>query len=275
MPVTVNACTSCLHGYVGPVPDTRWFDTFYRDIYWQIYSFGGMSNERRLSESRGGQIVQRIKPLLNASPSRVMDVGCGSCGMLPVVRREFPNALLIATDPSSEAVETARNEGADEVYQTAWRDSEDRSNGPAGVSLATCIHVLEHVRDPLEMLGNLRRAMSDGGYLYLEVPNLMSSKWFGIGFFHLAHVNYFGSASLQLALEKTGFKVLETLEGVTREWPWGVGMLAVAAPPDTRADPPEGVGVNELVGRVRKQLAVGRPGIARKIYGKLRSLIRG
>jgi SAM-dependent methyltransferase len=47
---------------------------------------------------------------------------------------------------------------------------EDLSEVPRGMSVAICHHVLEHVPDPLECLGQLRDILAVGGRLIMCVP---------------------------------------------------------------------------------------------------------
>lgn len=60
-------------------------------------------------------------------------------------------------------------------------------DGLGSMDLASCIHVLEHVSDPLEFLKKMAKTMKDDGYLLIEVPSDMSPG----GAMRLSHTYYF------------------------------------------------------------------------------------
>ncbi len=64
-----------------------------------------------------------------------------------------------------------------------------------------CTQVLEHVKEPQEVLGELHRVLKDGGLLYLSVPQ-------GWGVHQAPHDYYrYTCYGLEYLLKKTGFKI--------------------------------------------------------------------
>lgn len=76
-------------------------------------------------------------------------------------------------------------------------------------------HTLEHYRDPDSYLDFISNQVREGGYFYLDVPNLGS---IGDGqhfddFFYDKHLFYFTLGHLKAWVESKGFEVLECAEG--------------------------------------------------------------
>lgn len=73
-----------------------------------------------------------------------------------------------------------------------------------------CTHVLEHLRQPIESLYEIKNALTDDGIIYIEVPlqldelNNSQSKTI---FMH-EHINFFNPKSLKSLLELAGFETI-------------------------------------------------------------------
>jgi 2-polyprenyl-3-methyl-5-hydroxy-6-metoxy-1,4-benzoquinol methylase len=75
--------------------------------------------------------------------------------------------------------------------------------------LVVMSHILEHVQDPLGMLGEIRQRMNHGGYLYVTVPNVACwearlSGWIG---YQPYHFTYFSQETLTSAFVRSGFHI--------------------------------------------------------------------
>lgn len=94
----------------------------------------------------------------------ILDAGCGSGRMLQELVR-YGQVCGIELDP--QAAEVARARGLGEVRvgkleELPWE--------PQTFDLITCLDVLEHTRDDLVTLTELRRVCTPGGWLLLTVP---------------------------------------------------------------------------------------------------------
>ena len=79
--------------------------------------------------------------------------------------------------------------------------------------LVYCSHTLEHLSSPRQVLGQIRRAMTRDGVLFVEVPNLdfigredVLEEWFID-----KHLYHFSQNTLQRYLQITGFRLAEGL----------------------------------------------------------------
>jgi 2-polyprenyl-3-methyl-5-hydroxy-6-metoxy-1,4-benzoquinol methylase len=94
---------------------------------------------------------------------------------------------------------------------------------------ATCIHVLEHVYRPQQVVEELHRVLKKGGRLYIETPNIRSiffptlSKNMTWNFFDdPTHIRPYTTASLSIMCKEAGFKVIKC--GIYREWKYALSL---------------------------------------------------
>lgn len=114
--------------------------------------------------------------------ARVLDYGCGNGRMFPLWHDRGHDYLGV--DYSSANVDFAR-ELASKIAPNARTKAEFlcgtldtiamENQGPFSVVFLS--HVLEHVKDPTELLSELRRLSSRNAFLYVEVPNAFTYAW--------------------------------------------------------------------------------------------------
>lgn len=74
----------------------------------------------------------------------------------------------------------------------------------------TLFHVLEHIRDPISFLENIKKILKPRGALIIEVPNckdmlLSVSKEYRDFYWQLAHLSYFSEKTLKEIIKNSGF----------------------------------------------------------------------
>jgi 2-polyprenyl-3-methyl-5-hydroxy-6-metoxy-1,4-benzoquinol methylase len=131
-----------------------------------------------------------------------------------------------------------------------------------------CSLVLEHVRDPLTELRQMRGMLMDGGVLCVVVPNefnklqqRLAERWQYSPFAQI-HFNYFTPASLRALLRRAGFEVLATEATFPIEW------FALNTPLNYVKRPKLGRWAHRLRMLFEAGLLVGAPGWKRRLYGK-------
>lgn len=221
-------CPRCGLAMTNPRPSDAWLEQFYREGYWSTY-IGNRFRDlddlfvRDRCLQRATQIVDAVAALLPVPPGSVIDIGAGQGGLLVALRNRFPDATLHGIEPSKEGVAFCRERHDIDVRQARIDDLPVENQPPA--DLVTLIHVLEHLTDPVDALKNAARMTAPGGRLYVEVPNVMSNRWFGHAFLHIAHLFNFTEQSLLRAGAKAGLKPVKVLHGPSDHWPWAVGVL--------------------------------------------------
>ena len=180
-----------------------------------------------------------------STSSRLLDVGCGDGRYLRAARALGWEGVGVERDAAW--AQLARQVSGAPVYVAA--ENWERNWPAARFGVITLWHVLEHLRDPLETVAQLRRQLVPGGFLLLEVPNATSwqSQWAGERWLHWdppRHLWHFTPDALRHLLERVGFRDcwLQTGGNVPgwrrdrhgREWlpfgpAWLLARLAVAA----------------------------------------------
>ena len=104
--------------------------------------------------------------------------------------------------------------------------------------IITLIDIIEHVSNPIQLLENVFRYLSDDGIGAVVTPdvnswmaNIFRSKWWH---FRIGHIGYFQKKTLYLALDNAGFKPINLvrpgwyfsadylLERLNNYWPGNV-----------------------------------------------------
>ena len=222
-------CRRCAMAMVSPRPDAIWFSQFYRDHFWPLYVGSRFTDlddmyVRDQCAERSHQIWDAIEPILKFSPQNYLDVGCGQGAMLAEFRSRFPDAACDGIEPSVDAAKYCFARHGFQIKTRAW-DSLGEGDLPGPFDLVTIIHVLEHVLDPVVVLAQAVERLSDNGFIYVEVPDLLSDRWSGKDFFHIAHVSYFHEISLRTLFLRCGLEVISVVRGAAEVWPWAIGFV--------------------------------------------------
>ena len=145
-----------------------------------------------------------------------LDIGSGT-GLMMEVAQEF-GWTSYGVEPNEVSNRIAVGKGLRARH--GWFPAENY--GGRRFDLVTMIDVLEHIADLGSFLGEAAAAVTDGGHLFIQVPNLNSLCLQLCGADHhsnngLFHVNYFSPATLKTVVERAGFEHLHT-ESILTEW---------------------------------------------------------
>jgi ubiquinone/menaquinone biosynthesis C-methylase UbiE len=227
--LNVVACWRCGMGMISPRPQSHWFDEFYENNYWPVYI---SSRFKDLDEiyiddrcaARAEQIFTAITTSFHQAPSSYLDVGCGQGAMLAEFRKRYPTARYVGVEPSPDAAEFCRRRHGIDIEVVQW-NSLDADKLPGPFDLITLIHVLEHVVDPVSVLSCAVQRLSEASLIYVEVPDLLSNRWLGKDFFHIAHIWYFHEIALRNLFLRCGLDVVSITRGAAEVWPWAIGFV--------------------------------------------------
>ncbi len=210
-------CLKCGLQWSSPIPSeeelSRFYENFFaghrvRDEFPQYVQLA----ERSLNHQFG--VVQSIAPSLNY-PGRFLDVGCGGGHYVCAAGRFGWEAYGIEVDAS--AVRKAVEMGLKNIYNCYPRES---PFCPGFFDVIKAMHVLEHCTDPTGFLQDLARLLRARGVLIIDVPNqasiiakfkvILSRLGLRDDYGYLQpplHLYAFTPRTLELILEKSGFKV--------------------------------------------------------------------
>lgn len=209
----IVTCRSCLVRYVNPRPAPDELAAMYRDGYFSptLAQAAGWHHLRHDAMKQATaqlrlQLLQEFHP-----QGRLLDVGCGG-GMFAHVAREA-GWSAIGLEASPEAAAHAARERR--IPIVAGR-LEQLPFAGRRFDAVTMLDVLEHLFSPRTCLTEVRALLAPQGILLIETPNMAGWLPRLMGSRHPwvrppEHLTYFTPATLRLALERAGFRVLRLL----------------------------------------------------------------
>jgi SAM-dependent methyltransferase len=232
-PIELVACSQCGHVFNAA------FDSGL------IAYSPGYENSQHASTVFAGYaeaLVDRLVRTYELEGSSIVDIGCGRGDLLRMLVARAGGAGY-GFDPSYHGSEG----GADDAVRIVREYFDAPHARDLQPGLVCCRHVLEHVPDPVVFLTQMREALAAAGdpVLYLEVPN--GTHLFRTGCVWdvlYEHYSYFSAHSLELALLKSGFEVLNLYED------FGSQFLCVDARVARSADRPRLAQLEETVSAV-------------------------
>lgn len=164
--IATVVCARCGLAYLSPRPTAEALAQFYAE-----YS-QGLPPETVVRED--GPFVRSSRSRADAAtqvlsgPGKVVEIGC-SYGLFleEMVARGHD---VLGLEPSKPESEVARSRLGPAAVRNAGLEAlePDGSN-----DLVALFHVLEHLRDPLTALRQIREALKPGGFVHIEVPNML------------------------------------------------------------------------------------------------------
>lgn len=163
---------------------------------------------RRFCESK--------KILVGIKARKILDVGCHDGRFTFEVSKLFPQAAIYGIDISSEAIRFAKSKYPTINFLVARAEKLPFPDNT--FDLINCFEVLEHVKDPRQVIRAIYRVLKPGGTFIVLIPTdnlLFRIIWllwtrFGPGrVWHNTHIQQFENQALEKILEKEGFKLLQ------------------------------------------------------------------
>lgn len=162
-------CNYCQTLFQSPRPSIEAFEAFYRSSessrYWAEVFFPAVAEIRREKIFRPR--VDRLARMCaeqGIQVDRLIDVGAGYGIFLDEWRYRFPEANILAIEPSSFLAAECRHKG----FETVEDIVENIVGHDDSADLVTCFEVLEHVHAPLEFLKDLAALARPGGYVFIS-----------------------------------------------------------------------------------------------------------
>lgn len=141
----------------------------------------------------------------------VLDIGCGTGGLLNKLRKFFKNDSYGA-DISSEALKIAKRKYQGMNFFIIDLEKIDRKHR-SQYNTVICSEVLEHVKKLKQAVKNLNFLLKKEGLLFISVPYQMQY-WTPHDEFS-GHVRRFEKNKLESLLKRSGFRILERFS-------WGI-----------------------------------------------------
>ena len=167
---------------------------------------------RRYAEMTADRVINRYELV----GKRIVEIGSGNGDFL----RLLCNAgnLGEGYDPSQPTSRSEARNGSVEIIGRNFTAEDAR-----GADFVCCRHVLEHLPDPMALLGQLRESLDfrDDTVVFFEVPNgLFTLDRLGIWDIIHEHVSYFMPSSLVRAFHRAGFTVCSADSAFDDQYLW-------------------------------------------------------
>jgi 2-polyprenyl-3-methyl-5-hydroxy-6-metoxy-1,4-benzoquinol methylase len=177
------------------------------------------SQEGRILQMRW--LLRKARKVRPAAKS-VLDVGAGS-GLL-VGEAQRLGLKAVGVEPSHSLVELASRLYGLHLVQGVFPHPALSNRRFDCIFL---VDIIEHVANPVELLTHCASALAADGILIMITPNVDSvvARLLGRRWWHLriAHVGYFGKASLAKAVERAGLIIVQQFYA---KWFFRIGYLA-------------------------------------------------
>jgi glycosyltransferase involved in cell wall biosynthesis/SAM-dependent methyltransferase len=214
----VVRCDDCRFMLLNPQPS----DSELEEIYGADYFLDDEESAAgQLKAATARQYLDLISQYRGGEKGgRLLEVGCGRGELLVEAAKAGYDVTGIELSPIAAATAASRlsdvigNNGCPVFCSTL----EEADLQPASFDVCVLADVIEHARDPLEMLRRVRAALKPGGVMLLATPSLdswsarlLKKNWME---FKPEHLSYFDRNTLRNALFLAGFE--QTV--VTRGW---------------------------------------------------------
>lgn len=197
---TVLFCETCRTGFLASLPqDDR---SYQEKSYWESRKLGERKNALQKLGAEQTRWLDAIGLEVFAE-AVVAEFGAGHGLFLDLVQQAAVSTM--AVEPATFLRQELEARG-----HTAYAAVEDMPDAAADVLVS--FDTLEHVRDPMAIVGQLQRVLRPGGQCIIGVPNFddflkaICPAYLSF-FYHASHLYYFSLQSLQHMLQQHGFKL--------------------------------------------------------------------
>jgi SAM-dependent methyltransferase len=207
--MTNVVCRRCGLVYANPRLARGPLDAFYRDwVYPEFLDASGRFTNRLLDSSRTqADATFRFFRQHSKAPlegRQLLEIGCGLGDFLLLARRAEADVLgvemegLYAAHAEASGLPVVRNHVEAMAFDRRF-------------DIVAMFHVLEHLENPRDTLTSIGPRLSEGGQLFIEVPNILGPWRQTLAeFFRIEHLYNFSIRTLESLLAATGYRIVAT-----------------------------------------------------------------
>lgn len=136
---------------------------------------------------------------------KILDYGCGSGFLQVEFEKNFPNVRAFGVDNSKEAIEFCHKRGISNVK--LCKDTKIPFKNQL-FDVVVAIDLLEHIKDDLKALKEIKRVLKNSGlgiFLVPSHPYLWSKRDL-----ELKHFRRYQTGELKMKCQETGFKIIDS-----------------------------------------------------------------
>jgi 2-polyprenyl-3-methyl-5-hydroxy-6-metoxy-1,4-benzoquinol methylase len=192
--LAISFCNDCSLVQQAEIPSDEELKIYYSHNYRQDYK-STYSPKPKYVRRAGMTALDRIKFLeshLPLSNKVLLDIGAGGGEFVYMAQKRGLQSKGI--EPNLGYSTFSKEQYGVEVKTAMLSDVQDSS-----ADIVTLFHVFEHMAKPLEVMKKLYSSIKDGGYLFIEVPNILQADASPHNIYFKAHLFYYSKYTLACA----------------------------------------------------------------------------
>ena len=193
-PLAISFCNDCSLVQQAEIPSDEELKIYYSHNYRQDYK-STYSPKPKYVRRAGMTALDRIKFLESYIPLSnqvLLDIGAGGGEFVYMAQKRGLQSKGI--EPNLGYSTFSKEQYGVEVKTAMLSDVQDSS-----ADIVTLFHVFEHMAKPLEVMKKLYSSIKDGGYLFIEVPNIFQADASPHNIYFKAHLFYYSKFTLACA----------------------------------------------------------------------------
>ena len=193
-PLAISFCNDCSLVQQAEIPSDEELKIYYSHNYRQDYK-STYSPKPKYVRRAGMTALDRIKFLESYVPLSnqvLLDIGAGGGEFVYMAQKRGLQSKGI--EPNLGYSTFSKEQYGVEVKTSMLSDVQDSS-----ADIVTLFHVFEHMAKPLEVMKKLYSSIKDGGYLFIEVPNIFQADASPHNIYFKAHLFYYSKYTLACA----------------------------------------------------------------------------
>ncbi len=205
-------CSSCGTHFLYPQPDEEQLEIYYDGQFREEVHTEGYYDEAALTKvfhkffPEARQRVMRVESELKSSDD-ILEIGCSVGYFLSAVSDKVNRVYGTEWDNRAQAYIT------DKIHSNKIKTARNPQDFGQSFDKIFMFHVLEHISDPITFLKGLRPLLKDGGFIYIEVPNVddilvktFNCSAFKDFYYKKAHLFNFNKVGLKYIFELSGYQ---------------------------------------------------------------------
>lgn len=216
-------CNDCGFVYHDPQLDDRDMATLYdkfRDVSFRNESPDAYFDRITLLPKDQSENFAKVEWIRNRLPDfmskggRLLDIGCGGGVFIHTFLQNSPKWTAAGVEPTPAFADLAGRRLNQPVVSGSYHPG---LFAAASFDLITINQVLEHVSDPVAFLEAVRNDLAEGGYIYLEVPDVLDLEFLPPNHdrFLMQHLWVFSKASLTNVCRRARYEVVDIEQQVS------------------------------------------------------------
>ena len=198
LPLPVSACLNCGLVQQEELPSSQELTIYYSHNYRQDYkkTYSPKLKHVRRAGLTATNRLHFIRQFVSPSSSRrLLDIGAGGGEFVYMAIKAGFQAQGL--EPNNGYSAFAKSEYGVDIRCEMFDTIADNS-----YEIVTMSHVFEHMAEPKSVGQRIAGILSDQGYLFIEVPNILQKDASPHNIFFKAHLFYYSRFTLEFALSK-------------------------------------------------------------------------